>query len=73
MSIEEKILNFVASKQVVSLEELKKEMSNINKNTLLAIIAKLKEEGLICYSNLLSPTTFVITARGLNNIERTKK
>ncbi len=73
MSIEEKILKFVASKQVVSLEELKKEMSNINKNTLLAIIAKLKEEGLICYSNLLSPTTFVITARGLNNIERTKK
>jgi len=73
MSIEEKILKFVASKQVVSLEELKKEMGNINKNTLLAIIAKLKEEGLICYSNLLSPTTFVITARGLNNIERTKK
>ncbi|MCD6274583.1 MAG: hypothetical protein J7J15_00960 [Candidatus Aenigmarchaeota archaeon] len=73
MTIEEKILKFVASKQVVSLEELKKEMSNINKNTLLAIIAKLKEEGLICYSNLLSPTTFVITARGLNNIERTKK
>jgi transcription initiation factor IIE alpha subunit len=63
------ILKLVASKQVISLEELKKEVGEINKNSLLAIIAKLKEEGLICCSNLLAPTTFVITARGLNNME----
>ncbi len=63
------ILKLVASKQVISLEEIKKEMREINKTSLLAIIAKLKQDGLVCCSNLLSPTTFVITARGLNNME----
>ena len=67
MSDERKILKLIARKEVISLEELKKEMEEINKNSLLAIIAKLKEEGLVCCSNLLSPTTIVITARGLNN------
>lgn len=66
---EKKILKLVANKQVISLEELKKEMGETSKNTLLAIIAKLKKDGLVCYSNLLSPTTIAITARGLNNRE----
>ncbi len=69
MSLEEKILKLIANREVISLEELKNDIREINKNVLVVIITKLKEKGLVYSSNLLSPTTIVITAKGTNSIE----
>ncbi|RLI99826.1 MAG: hypothetical protein DRP06_02885 [Candidatus Aenigmatarchaeota archaeon] len=68
MSIEKQILNFIAERQVISTEELVTKLKGTEKHTLMAMIGVLKEKGLICSSNLLSPTTLVITSKGRNSI-----
>jgi predicted transcriptional regulator len=68
MSIEDKVLEVVANKEVISLKELEKEC-NINSISLGPIISKLKEEGYVCISNLIAPTTIAVTAKGKNSIE----
>ncbi len=68
MSIEEKVLKYIADKQVISIEELVTELKGTKKHSLMAMIGVLKEKGLVCSSNLLSPTTLVITSKGRNSV-----
>ncbi len=68
MSIEEKVLKFIADRQVISTEELITELKGTKKHILISMISVLKEKGLICSSNLLSPTTLVITSKGRNSV-----
>lgn len=69
MSPENEILSFIAKKHVISYEELKRELGHLRKEVLQDAINKLKIEGLICSSNLLSPTTLVITTKGSNSLK----
>lgn len=68
MSIEEKILEIIACKQVISLQDLEKEIK-LDKTTLRSIIGRLSRDGYVCISNLLSPNIIAITVKGKNSID----